>query len=60
MVEEVLEGVLFDAEAGVPVRDHRQDGQGWGGGEAEHDAAEGTAELACAAEDEGREVRSSQ
>ena len=40
--------------------DHGQGGQGWGGGEAEHDANKGTAELACAAEDEGREVRSSQ
>ena len=35
VVEEVLEGVLFDPEAGVPVRDHRQDGQGWGAGQAE-------------------------
>ena len=37
MVEEVLEGVLFDVEAGVQVRDHGQDGQ------AEYESAEGTA-----------------
>ena len=43
VVEEVLEGVLFDVEAGSGHRDHRQDGHGRGGGQAEHDADEGTA-----------------
>ena len=42
VVEEVLEGVLFEVEAGVRYRD-REDGQGWGGGQAEYDADEGTA-----------------
>ena len=30
---------------GGAVRDHGQDGQGWGAGQAEHDANEGTAEI---------------
>ena len=49
VVEEVLEGVLFEVEAGIRYVITREDGQGWGGGEAEHGADEGTAELACAA-----------
>ena len=44
VVEEVLEGVLFDVEAGVRYVITEQDGAGWGGGQAEHDAAESTAE----------------
>jgi len=31
------------------VRDHRQDGQGWGGSQAEHEADERTVECRCAA-----------
>ena len=55
VVEEVLEGVLFDPMPGVQVRDHRQDRQGWGRGGAENGAAEGTAECARVAKIEGRE-----
>ena len=42
---------------GRSVRGHRQDGQGWGGGQAEHVADEGTAELARAAAAGCREDR---
>ena len=56
VVEEVLEGVLFDVEVGVQVRDHGQDGQGWGAGQAEYVATEGTAELACAAKTRSQEA----
>ena len=34
---------------GGSVRDHGKDGQGWGGGQAEHDAKEGTVEYASSA-----------
>lgn len=44
MVEETVEGILFGAEVGGAVRDHGQDGEGWGGGEAEDEADEGTYE----------------
>ena len=46
VVEEVLEGVLFEVEAGVRYVITDKDGQGRGGGQAEHDADGGTAEFA--------------
>ena len=48
VVEELLGGGFVRGRSGSQVRDHGQDGQGWGGGEAEHVANEGTAELARA------------
>jgi len=38
------QGRVVRGRGGRQVRDHGQDGQGWGAGEAEHDAKEGTAE----------------
>ena len=52
-----LGGGSVRRRGGGAVRDHGQDGQGWGAGQAEHDAAEGTAELACAAAAGCREDR---
>ena len=47
VVEEVLEGVLFEVEARVRYLVTGQDGQAWGGSEAESqsESAEGTAEF---------------
>jgi ATP-dependent protease Clp ATPase subunit len=45
VVEEVIEGVLFDVEAGVRVRDQRHDGHARGSREAEHESGEGTIDL---------------
>jgi len=47
VIEEVLEGGLVRGRGGDSVRDHGQGGQGWGAGQAEHLADEGTAEFAC-------------
>ena len=38
MVEEVLEGVLFDVEPGVRYVITDRDGQGWRAAQAEHGA----------------------
>ena len=40
-------GGVVRRRGGREVRDYGEDGHGWGGGEAEHGANEGTAEFAC-------------
>ena len=44
VVEEVLEAVMYDAEAGVMACSNRGGGQGWGTGQAQPQPTDGTVE----------------
>ena len=50
-----MEPVMIEVEAGVCLFGHREDGEGWGGSQAEHGTNEGTVEFLRAAVVHGRE-----